>query len=65
MSNAALNIITLLGLILAIPSEAHAYTDPGSGALIWQFLVAAFIGGMFYLRKLVSWFKSEKKNKKQ
>jgi hypothetical protein len=28
------------------------YTDPGSGTLVWQLLLAAFFGGMFYLRKL-------------
>jgi hypothetical protein len=28
------------------------YTDPGSGTLIWQLLLAAFFGGMFYLRRL-------------
>jgi hypothetical protein len=28
------------------------YTDPGAGTLIWQLLLAAFFGGMFYLRKL-------------
>jgi hypothetical protein len=28
------------------------YTDPGSGTLVWQLVLAAFFGGMFYLRKL-------------
>jgi hypothetical protein len=28
------------------------YTDPGSGTLIWQLVLAAFFGGMFYVRKL-------------
>jgi hypothetical protein len=26
------------------------YTDPGSGALLWQLLVAGFIGALFYAR---------------
>lgn len=26
------------------------YTDPGTGALIWQLLAAAVFGGMFYFR---------------
>jgi hypothetical protein len=26
------------------------YTDPGSGAMIWQLLVAAGLGGAFYFR---------------
>jgi hypothetical protein len=28
------------------------YTDPGSGILIWQLVLAAFFGGMFYVRKV-------------
>jgi hypothetical protein len=28
------------------------YADPGSGTLIWQLLLAAFFGGMFYFRRL-------------
>jgi hypothetical protein len=28
------------------------YADPGSGTLVWQLLLAAFFGGMFYFRRL-------------
>ena len=45
--------IILLFLIVLIFSEAKAYafyTDPGTGTLIWQLLVAAVFGGMFYAR---------------
>ena len=28
------------------------YTDPGSGILVWQLVLAAFFGGMFYVRKV-------------
>ena len=28
-----------------------AYVDPGLGLLAWQALVAAFLGGLFYLKK--------------
>lgn len=28
-----------------------AYIDPGSGLLVWQFVVAAFVGFIFYLKK--------------
>jgi len=28
------------------------YTDPGSGILVWQLLLAAFFGAMFYVRKV-------------
>ena len=36
---------------LIAPATAHAYIDPGSGALIWQGLVAAGVGALFYLRR--------------
>jgi hypothetical protein len=29
------------------------YTDPGSGALLWQLLLASFIGVAFYARVLI------------
>ena len=50
----------LLLLAFATEREARAYTDPGSGALIWQMLVAGFIGVGFYFRRLTSWFKGRK-----
>lgn len=30
------------------------YTDPGSGVLLLQALVAAFFGGLFYFRKAIA-----------
>jgi hypothetical protein len=46
-------------LIFAIKSPVKvsthtlfAYIDPGSGLLIWQVIVAACIGGLFYLKKI-------------
>jgi len=30
-----------------------AYADPGSGLLIWQGLLAAFFGCLFYLRRIL------------
>jgi len=41
---------------LAIVNALLLYADPGSGALIWQLLVAAFIGSMFYFRRIKEWF---------
>ncbi len=29
-----------------------AYVDPGAGALVWQFVVAAIVGAMFYVRRM-------------
>jgi hypothetical protein len=28
-----------------------AYVDPGSGLLVWQMMVAACVGCLFYLKK--------------
>ena len=46
--------VTLL-LCLALASDAHAYIDPGSGTLLWQALLAALFGGMFYIRRIINW----------
>jgi hypothetical protein len=32
-----------------------AYIDPGLGALVWQVIVSAFVGLLFYLRKSRKW----------
>jgi hypothetical protein len=29
------------------------YTDPGSGALVWQLLLASMVGGAFYARLII------------
>lgn len=47
--------VLLLGIILAYPCAALAYTDPGSGALLWQVFVAGFFGLLFYARKF--WYR--------
>lgn len=39
------------------------YTDPGSGALLWQVLMAGVVGLLFYVRKFTSWFRG--KNRKR
>jgi len=32
-----------------------AYIDPGLGALVWQTVVAAFVGFLFYLKQTRRW----------
>jgi hypothetical protein len=32
-----------------------AYIDPGVGALLWQMIVAAFVGFLFYLKQTRRW----------
>jgi hypothetical protein len=46
-------VLTLLAL-WAIEPGVHAYIDPGSGALIWQAIVAGFVGAAFYFRRFFS-----------
>jgi hypothetical protein len=36
-----------------IPTLAFLYTDPGSGALVWQLLVASILGGLYYIRSFI------------
>jgi len=40
--------------LLAIPSKAFGYADPGTGAFIYQVAYAAFLGGIFYIRQLLN-----------
>jgi len=57
----ALAAFCLLALLLILPSKAFGYVDPGSGSFIYQAVYAAFIGGIFYLRKfLTRFFKRDK-----
>ena len=34
------------------------YADPGSGAMIWQLLLAFFFGATFYFSRLKGWLRS-------
>ena len=60
----AVNLLLFSLLVFACEREAWAYTDPGSGALLWQMLAAAFFGLAFYLRKLKNWFGGRRREKK-
>jgi len=63
--HSAARILLLLGtLLLATERRAEAYTDPGSGALIWQMLVAGFFGAMFYFRNMLAWVRRKTGDKK-
>jgi hypothetical protein len=52
----------LLALLLLAATErqAMAYTDPGTGALIWQAMIAAMAGLMFYFRRIRLWWKDRR-----
>jgi hypothetical protein len=59
--NLPLRAIFLIALAMfATEREARAYTDPGTGALIWQMMVAGLVGVGFYFRRITSWFKNRK-----
>jgi hypothetical protein len=59
--NLSFRIIFLMALAaFATEREAHAYTDPGTGALLWQMMVAGLVGVGFYFRRITSWFKNRK-----
>jgi hypothetical protein len=54
-------MLLLASLMLATPSRASAYADPGTGAFMYQAAYAAFLGGSFYLRKLLDRFWPKRK----
>ena len=62
MRDLLLGVPVLLLLLFASEREARAYTDPGSGALIWQMLVAGFVGVAFYFRRLASWLRGKRQS---
>lgn len=41
--------------LLAVPSTAHAYIDPGTGSLLFQSLLALLFGIGVAFRKIRSW----------
>lgn len=45
----------LLIAVTLSESQAFAYGDPGSGAMLWQLLLAASFGVMFYIRRIIVW----------
>jgi hypothetical protein len=45
--------LLLLPLLLASPSKAYGYMDPGSGSFLYQAIYAVCIGGVFYFRKFL------------
>lgn len=50
--------------LAARPGLAALYTDPGSGALLWQLAFSALVGFMFYFRRFANWISSKVKGKR-
>jgi hypothetical protein len=56
-------LLLWLPLLLVLPRPALGYADPGTGAFLYQAFYAAFLGGTFYLRKILDrlWGKRRQK----
>ena len=46
-------------------TRVYAYVDPGSGTLIWQILLGASFGVMFYLRRIIGWVRGLRSRKEE
>jgi hypothetical protein len=57
--------LLLIILLIGIEREAKGYTDPGTGALIWQVLIAGFMGAMFYFRRIKNYILSFRNKQRQ
>lgn len=54
-------ITAALLLVLCVSEQpAKAYTDPGSGAVLWQLFFASIVSIGFHFRKLCFWFLNRK-----
>ncbi|HET9473928.1 MAG TPA: hypothetical protein VFO82_08545 [Steroidobacteraceae bacterium] len=42
-------------VLVATSADAHAYVDPGTGAMILQIIGAVVAGALFYFRQLREW----------
>jgi hypothetical protein len=66
VSTSTFRSLLLLTLVfVGTEKEAHAYTDPGSGALAWQILMAAVSGVGFYCYKALGWLRIRKNGQKE
>jgi len=57
-------LFMFLMVLIVTERTAHAYVDPGTGAMLWQVLFAAGVGSLFYVRKVFAWVGSLRKRKK-
>jgi hypothetical protein len=46
-------LLLWMPLLLVVPVKAYGYADPGTGAFVYQAAYAAFLGGTYYLRRLL------------
>jgi len=50
--------IWIVAIMLLVSDTAFAYVDPGSGYLIIQLIIAAFVGCLFYVKRIVAFVRS-------
>jgi hypothetical protein len=48
--NAIFPLLLVASIIFALPRNAHAYLDPGTGSYVFQILTAVFIGAIFSIK---------------
>jgi hypothetical protein len=57
-------VLSVLYLCLLFPVNAHAYSDPGSGLMMWQLAASFFVGLLFYFKRFLAiinrFFKNDK-----
>jgi hypothetical protein len=53
-------IFTLFLLSMATEKSLMAYADPGSGAMFVQIVLAAAVGVLFRIRKIINYFRRSK-----
>jgi len=56
-----LALLIVAPLLLATPSKAFGYADPGTGAFVYQAAYAAFLGGAYYFRRFLDRFWRKRK----
>jgi uncharacterized membrane protein len=57
------HLLTLLLLFFLFEEPVYAYVDPGAGSLLWQIVVAGFVGVLFYVRCLLGSLLRKKEGK--
>lgn len=53
----------LITVIILSEQSLKAYTDPGSGTLIWQLLLGGLVGLSFELRRIRDWISRKFKSR--
>ena len=53
-------ILALFLLSMASEQRLLAYSDPGSGAMFVQIILAAMVGVLFRIRKIINYFRRPK-----